>query len=252
MGNLIRKLAAADSILRDLGIVQSIALARGTPFDEDASRFLDAPLAVADAHRARIAALDVDLRGVRAEQLVADAACDGVVCRIKDVLWNRIGRVKGDPLFNQVFPSGVATYKDAGPLAKAARVRLLAGVLESSKHPMLTPDVVAPYAIELRAVAATLEAINARLAPILLAMELVRAQYAVNAREAQVQLARLKRYWKAMGMTESAVHAIIPDRPVSAPFEASAEASAEGATTSEAPVAANTVPVGEEVRAAAK
>jgi hypothetical protein len=251
MGKIIRKGAAAGAILRDLGIVKTRSQARGAPYVEDSARFLDATLAQAAAYASRLAAIDDELATLRAEQDVACAAADALVARIKDDAFNRIGRSANDPLFDELFPAGKSTYTDITAARKPTALRLLASVLETSKHEVITAAVVAPYVVQIRAAATAIEVLNTRALPILANRDLVRAQYASSARTGQVQLSRLKKHWRSIGRSEAAIHQIIPDRPTTAGSTVPETASSLSDETAADVTAANVVDP-TEVRIAAK
>ena len=54
-------------------------------------------------------------------------------------------------------------------------------------------------------------------------ISVLQAQYRAAVKLAHLQLSRLKKSWKADGLTEVEIHAMIPDRPIGAPAAKAAE-----------------------------
>jgi hypothetical protein len=262
MGNCIRKDAAVDDILVDLRRAFTTARLMGSPTLDDAARYLGEGVALADDLATRGTALQSDLTSVRVEQRLEADKCDALISQTRDTVYNTIGRPRSDALFGQIFPDGIATYTNVTPEEKPIVLEVLAVTLLSSKHPLIPAAFAGALASDLRAAAARLSAVNARVAPILATWRVVQTQTATNARQSAIQIARLKKFWKSMGMSEHDIHGIIPDRPQGYRSEAATAAQASlgnatppANTVGPVPPAANVVdpkpaPVEEELEAA--
>jgi hypothetical protein len=212
MGNVIRPTGSVDDILRDVARTLANAAAKGAPFSDDAERFLGASHALAQELALQRRATVAAHAAARGRQLAEDHRCNDLVGRLKDELFNRIGRPGNDPIFAHLFPGGLRTYTRATRANKPVALESLARMLETHRHPSIPAEEVARCTAELRAQAAAMEAVNAEARPAESAARLVSAQRTANARHARLQLQRLKKYWIAVGVTEQECHLIIPDR----------------------------------------
>jgi len=92
-------------------------------------------------------------------------------------------------------------------------VELLAALVETCGHPLISAALAARVAGELRTAASDLQTAIDRLRPVSVRQKLLKARSSVNARQAQIQLVRLKSRWKSDGVSEHDIHQIIPDHP---------------------------------------
>src|SRR5687767_14400064 len=129
MGQVIAKTASVEHILRDVERASGAATAQGSPYKEDAERFLGPVLAHAGDLQLRIATAAKALDAARAQQRVQAARCDDLVGRRKDDLWNTIGRPANDVEFSHLFPNGIADYVRPAASRKPALLKLLANLV---------------------------------------------------------------------------------------------------------------------------
>jgi hypothetical protein len=219
MGNVIKRGSSTKDILRDVIKTLANATSRGSPYQQEAERFLGQVAARATDLSARVAATTDALTKLRSEQGTVLVRCDDLVRKIRDDLFNQIGRAAHDPVYLQIYPQGSSGYIDRSPPRKPSALLLNAQQIEAADHPLIPAAVATDAADLLRAAAKAVQEINEKLAAARAEADLWAAQTTANGRRGQLQLARLKKYWLATGLTEPAVHELIPDRgysPVSA------------------------------------
>jgi hypothetical protein len=228
MGRIIRSNRAAADLIRDARLTLTTATSLGPPFSEEAEAFLRA---ATDRAKALRVAIDANLEAVerlRSQRAASDASCNELVARVRDELYNLIGRRARDPAFNMIFVGGIGRYIRPGPTTKPAALRRLATGLETVVHPRIPAEVAAGHAEALRAAATALEALNDQLLPLRHEQQALEGGFTFNARYAHLQLTRLKKHWVGQGMTEPEIHAIIPHRPWPEPDSPEAGAVGEG------------------------
>jgi len=202
MGEVIRRGAARTKIIEDLRATRTAAAARaGLPGGEvwaEGPVRLDPILTLWDESARR--------------HLAALAEFQPLGATIDDDAWNHIGRPAADPVFDLLFPGGTAAYVQ-GPVAdQPDLMRLLADLLESNLDPRLAAKAPA-FAATLRTAADALEAaVEAARKPAAKVALFSRTLTAV-AQSGHVALAKLKRHWRAAGLSEADIHTVIPDRP---------------------------------------
>ena len=212
MGEVIRRSAARTKIIEDIRATRTAASVRGAaPWDEGPAR-LDPILSLWDETERRYLAARNEALPLVATVDVLDDRCDDTVKGIADECWNIVGRPASDPLFDLLFPGGTAAYVQ-GPVAEQPDlVRLLADLLESNIDARLASHSAA-FAATLRTSAGELEAaVEAARKPKARVALYGRMLNAV-AQSGHVALSNLKRYWRAAGLSEADIHAVIPDRP---------------------------------------
>lgn len=212
MANVIRAGASAGDILTDVTRTLKRATVRGAPYQDDAETFLGVVDAEAEAIDQRLSEAEDALETARAEQAHVDDVNNTWIRNLKDRLWHMIGRVSSDPIFRRTFPGGSSRYTALRPSAKPDAMELLATMLETNRHPSIADEVVQESTTELRQAATAMADINAQLDTARTKVKILRAQRTSNAQHARLQLARLKGYWKAQGLSEPDIHQMIPDR----------------------------------------
>ncbi|MFZ5786179.1 MAG: hypothetical protein ACOY3Y_07025 [Acidobacteriota bacterium] len=215
MGNTIRATAPAADIRDDVqatmrnaerkgGDILAAATARVAPHAER----LTTSILSAEASQT---ALDAAMQAV----LRADEPADRLIKRQRDGLWNALDRPRESPVMNDVYPGGVGTYTDCDVRIQPTMMQVLEARIGLISHPAVSAEQRAAWQAEIAAARTTLAD---TLAPLQAAEAVdVVADKALKAaaRAAAVGLARFKRDLKNMGLTETQIHEIIPDRPVS-------------------------------------
>jgi hypothetical protein len=216
MGEVISRKADRDTIMGDVKATLTAANARASGPD-------GAVWAMAQARLGGVAALwdttstkTQDARAVYAP-LAANVAAlneqsDDLIKGQADESWNELGRPANDPVFELTYPGGSGFYADANVEDQPNLMLLLAELQEANLSPKLSAKAPA-RAAALRESAAKLgAAVDAARQP-RATVKLYDRMLTAIARSAHVELARLKRYWKSEGISESDIHAVIPDRP---------------------------------------
>jgi len=215
MGEVISKKAARDKIIGDVEITLAGAEARaavgGPPWAEAAPR-LGPPVALYRATEAKLIAAQNEARPLSAAVAAENLAADDLIRRVSDDVWNTIGRPANDPFFELLFPHGTALYVDAPVADQPDLMGLLADLLASNIDARLAA-VAVDQAAAIRAAAQRLEAAVEAARKPLARVALYSRTLTAIARSAQVELARVKRLWRAHGLSEADIHAVIPDRP---------------------------------------
>jgi hypothetical protein len=213
MGELIRRTAAADNIIADVRETMMNATAKGGAWQTLAQERLASVLAVVDRVEAQMADTTQALKPILATLNAKDVETDRVLGRVSDDIWNEVGRPANDPALSVLFPGGIAYYAGGRVVDQPDRMELLAELLESNIHPLLSTDQVKAHASDVRAAAQQLRAaVDAARTPSgrLDLLDRVRRSVALVA---QTELAALKRTYKAEHFTEADIHSVIPDRP---------------------------------------
>lgn len=213
MGTVIKQRAGVEDIVRHVRKTLTSAAGCGSPYREDAARFLGSAVAYAEEIARRLSANLEAVEPLEGRQRAQNHRADDAIAGIKDELYNVIGRRGRDPVFRLIYPNGADTYRAVPATAKPEALEMNAQAIELVRHPGIPPAVARDAAAELRAEAAALEVINTALAPKRTEQRFLTMQFVVNARRAQTDLARLKEYWKSQGETEHDIHLMIPSAP---------------------------------------
>ena len=213
MGNVISSKASIDDQLRDMRLTLQRAPHVSADWAADAERFLGEVHAAANAIEEELAAARTQLDELRAQRSAGDHRCNDLVGRIKDEVFNDVGRTRRHPQFQRVFPSGIRTYTEVAPRNKPLALRRLTRMLQTHRPPQLAEDQIRDAVDRLLNAADDLAAINEQLAPHQDEVKLIEAQRTATARQAQLQLARLKTFWLSLGVPDVDIHRMIPDRP---------------------------------------
>ncbi len=214
MGDLIRPSAGIKEIIKDVRTTLTNAIAKGGLVRERAEQGIGPVLAMIDATEAELEIGRAVLSPLQAAVRMENESADDAIDRVYDDTWNDVGRPANDRYLALMFPGGADYYTDGDTPGQPARMELLARLYDRKIHPKVEPDQSTAYAVRIREAAAALKAdIDAAATPAANVALLERVLLALG-RSAQFELASLKRTYKNDGMTEAAIHAIIPDRPV--------------------------------------
>jgi hypothetical protein len=213
MGEVIRKDAAALDILLDGKATLRNARERGGELQRLAEEKLPNTLALADNVAERLRAAKEAAAPLVAALEVQNERADALLGRVSDDIWNIVGRPASDPALDILFPGGVTYYADGDVTEQPERMDILVELLGSGVHPHLPADRAAAMAAEVADAAGTLRAKVDAARPAQLRITLLSRVHGALARTAQLQLAALKRMYKASGVSEADIHKVIPDRP---------------------------------------
>jgi hypothetical protein len=213
MGEVIGSKAAADDIFADIETTFARAAARGGKWKEIAELRLSAVRGVVAALQARLGAAETEFLPLKAAIDAHDKHSDQVIGKLSDEIWNAIGRPAFDPTFDVVFPGGIAHYTEGANEEQPDRMELLAELLEMRLIGKLDPAFLTTAVQLVREEATSYrKVVEAAAQPRLKVQQLQRAKTAV-AQSARMELAHLKRLYKAEGFSEADIHGVIPDRP---------------------------------------
>ena len=213
MGEVISNKAAADDIFADVETTHARAVARGGKWHQIEEDRLGSLLTVIANLESRLASAQAAVLPLKAAVEAQDKHADQFIGKLSDDIWNAIGRPAFDPTFDVVFPGGIAHYTTGANEDQPDRMDLLANLLEmnliSKLDASTTTDMV--KAVREEAVAYR-RVVDAFAQPRIELQQLQRAKTAI-AHSAQMELAHLKRLYKAAGFSEADIHSVIPDRP---------------------------------------
>jgi hypothetical protein len=212
MGDVIRRTAAAEDIFADVRSTHKNALAKGGLWQSIAETRLGPVVKliqmVEERYQTALNALD-PLTGALDTM---DDRADALLSRISDSIWNDVGRPAHDPALALLFPGGIAYYTDGPDDEQPDRMELLAELLEANLHPRLDLARVARYAAELRDAAQEYAGLVEIHSTARRRVELLGRIRVAVARSAHVELAGVKRCYKAESFSEAEIHTVIPDR----------------------------------------
>jgi hypothetical protein len=214
MADVIRQSAGIKEIFKDVRATLTNAIAKGGLVRERAELGLGPVVAMIAATEDELETARAVLAPLSAEARMENERADAVIDRVYDDTWNDVGRPGYDRYLALMFPGGADYYTDGDTAGQPTRMELLARFYDRNLHPKVDPAQAKVYAARLREAALALKAdIDAAATPAANVALLEQVLLALG-RSAQFELASLKRTYKNDGMTEAAIHTIIPDRPV--------------------------------------
>lgn len=214
MGQVIRKDASADDIIHDTRTAHENARARGGLWQSLADQALASVLTLHETATAEATAASAAAAPLIAARNEARRNANDLVGRVADHIWNAVGRPRNDANLALLFPNGIAYYVEGDLDTQPKRMLLLAKLLTSNLHPRLPSLQSTAAASEVTAAAEALaQAIEAATGAALHDELCSQVRVAVS-RSASMELANLKRLYKAHGFLEADIHAVIPSRVV--------------------------------------
>jgi hypothetical protein len=213
MGDVIRSNAAVEDIFKDARSALTSAIAKGGTVKDRAEQHIGPIVAMVDAIEAELKTAKELLAPLLAALNAENEKADATIDRIYDDTWNDVDRPANDRYLALMYPGGAGYYTDGDTPGQPARMELLARLYDRKLHPKLTAVQSSMFAVRVRDAASALKAdIDAVATPAANVALLERIRTALG-RNAQFELANLKRSYKNDGMNEAAIHGIIPDRP---------------------------------------
>lgn len=213
MGEVVRRTAAAETILADLHTTFTNAVARGGDWQPAAEARLGPLVTLSKSVKVRVTEAETALAPALAQLDAANEEGDDLVGRISDNIWNDVGRPGQDPALDIILPGGIGYYTEGDVEEQPVRMNLFADLLESGIHPRLDAAKATAYATQIRQSAVRIEEKVDAARPLNARLALAKRMEQAIARTAAVALSRLKSQWKADGKTETEIHEVIPDRP---------------------------------------
>lgn len=215
MGEIIRKDASVEDIISDAQKALQNADARGGAWKELADQRIGPVLALFSDADAQFNAARQVAAPLEARLEAENDKADGVLGKVSDEVWNAVGRPgpSCDAAYALLFPGGIAYYADGDPTTQPDRMDVLAQLLVSNVHPKLSTAAAQQAAAEVQSAADALRAaVEAARAPLAQVGVLDRVRIAIG-RTTALELASLKRLYKAARFREPEIHAVIPARP---------------------------------------
>lgn len=211
MGDVIRRTAAAEDIFADVRSTHANALARGGLWHSIAEARLGPVVKLIDRVEERYQTALKTLAPLTAALDDMDDRADELLSRISDNIWNDVGRPAHDPALALLFPGGIGYYTEGPDDEQPDRMELLAELLEANLHPKLDLTRVRRYAAEIRDAAQEYAGLVELHGTARRRVELLGRIRVAVARSAHVELAGVKRCYKAEGFGEAEIHTVIPD-----------------------------------------
>jgi hypothetical protein len=212
MGRVIAATAAIEDVAHDVKETLESARATGGEVAELAEhRLAERVEQIAAARAAFVAAEAAETIGERTLHN-ADFHADQVIGGVRDAMWNAVERVQSHPAMSYVFPDGVRTYTRSAADAQPLIMQILESRLETVAAPLgWTKERRAAWAPELAAARAPLEPALEAFKPLEASRTVAEASYRATVRAGRAQLAKYKRDLVNLGLTETQIHAVIPD-----------------------------------------
>jgi hypothetical protein len=213
MGEVIRKNAATVDILAYARTTLNNAKQRGGDVQRLAEEKLAPTLLLAEDVTGRMQTASTEAAPLIAALDAENDVCDDLLARVQDDVWNLVGRPASDPALDVIFPGGIGYYAEGEVNSQPARMLLLAELIRASIHPRIPAERATAFAAEITEGANRLRAKAEAAATARDRANLLKRMQTALARTTQLQLAALKRLYKAHGLSEADIHRVIPDSP---------------------------------------
>lgn len=242
MGENIRKDAARESIMAALQTAHQNATAKGGVWKERADERIGPVIALHAGIKAQLVAASAEAAPLSAQVPVREREASATLGRISDEVWNAVGRPGpgSDAAYAILFPGGISYYVEGALATRPERMEVLVKLLVSGVHPKLPAARAQAAADEVKGAANALRsALDAVRGPEAQVSVLDRILTAV-ARSGALELANLKRLYKAQSFSEAEIHTVIPSHARAR--KAAKPAKAAPAPTTAAPAPAEAAP----------
>jgi hypothetical protein len=212
MGDVITRSSAKEAILADFNTANKNAAARGGDVAQCGTERLGPLVTPIQDNRAQLEAARVLVENLSRGFLVLDDTSDREIAAVADEQWNAVGRSKQSTEYSMIWGSGIGEWRNGDPTKQPNKMRILVGRIRATTHPALQARKE-EWASRIEVCGAA----QAEACPPLEAADATAASLSslqrTLANHAQVALSRFKRDLKNLGMTETQIHEIIPDRP---------------------------------------
>jgi hypothetical protein len=192
------------------------ALARGGELAEIAEVRLGPAVAAIDTASAlkKSAARAQDLAW--ANVLAQDVKADAGIAKVRDDMWNALGRPRASTRVQQMFPGGLPKYTSGDPRRQPTMMQLLRSRILSTSGPQWTKAACDAWAATIEALRVPYQAAVDAHRPIEAAAMAADVGYRTAVRSAHAHLIAFKRQLGSLGLTEAQIHEIIPDASIPA------------------------------------
>jgi hypothetical protein len=147
--------------------------------------------------------------------LAADDVADTTIGATRDEMYNALGRPKHSPHMDHVYPGGIGTYTAGDPRGQPVLMQVLETRIRSATAPQWPESLRDKWATAVDAARIPLAAAVEAHRPAEAALTVAEAGFRAAVRAAHAKLVAFKRDLKNLGLTETQIHEIIPDRPSS-------------------------------------
>jgi hypothetical protein len=150
---------------------------------------------------------------------IAETKANDGIGRVRDDMWNVLGRPRQNAFLDRIFPQGVGTYTKADAKLKALFMQVLVARIQAATSGLFTQEQKDGWVAELEAKRKAYQDTVAAHAPLEAAATLARFGYRGAVRTALARLRDFKRDLQTLGLDEASIHDIIPDaaRPDATP-----------------------------------
>jgi len=212
MGSVIARNAAASRIADDVLKTVTRAQARGGEVQKLAqarfSALYPALTAIEQQYNEACSANDL----LHVTLMARDSESDLTIGAVCDEVYNTLGRVSVSVDYNLIFGSGKKAWTDGDPVQQPRLMNALAANIRQTNNAKLA-DKKEEWAVRIEQKAAAQAKAAEPIAAADAQVARLKMQRRTLANTAQVELVRLKRDFKNIGMTEAQIHEIIPDSP---------------------------------------
>jgi hypothetical protein len=216
MGQVIKANAEAIRIEEHVRRALRAARARGGQIAEAAeARLGPATAAIDTANQLQKTATETE--AIAWETVLAeDEKSDAGIGRVRDAMWNALGRPRISGSLDHVFPGGVATYTSGDPRQQPMMMQVLRSRILSASVPQWSKEACEGWAAEIDALRAPYQAAVDAHRPTEAPATVAHVGYRTAVRAAHARLSAFKRDLRNLGLSEPQIHEIIPDASTSA------------------------------------
>ncbi len=211
MGEVIRSNAAAEDIEADILETARNAAARGGEIAAAAETRLGPAVEAIGSSKALLGAAQLADSLAWAPVEVENGKSDKEIGKVRDEMWNALGRPKDHPAMNAAIPGGIKTYTEGDIKDQPPLMGVFATRIRATAAPMWSEAAREAWATGITVRGGALEAVLAAHAPPAAAETVAAAGYRSAIRNGHAKLVMFKRDLFNLGLTETQAHEIIPD-----------------------------------------
>jgi len=212
MGEVIRPNARTEEIEKDVRTARERGEARGGEIASTATaRLSQAVASIDEAIEIRDGAAKA-ASAAWAGVLAADDGADIQIGSTRDDMWTAVGRVRQSADLDRVYPGGIGTYTSGDPRGQPLLMEVLVSRIRAATAPQWSAEKKSQWANEIEAARVPYAAAVERHRPLDAVEMVAQAGYKAAVRAGLARLVSFKRDLKNLGLTETQIHEIIPDR----------------------------------------
>ena len=211
MGEVVRSNAAVEEIEEDVLKAALNAAARGGEVAAAGESRLGPSVAAIVSSKAVMLAAQSAASLAWAPVEAEDGKADKTIGRVRDAMWNALGRPKQHAALDGAVPGGIGTYTNGDIHGQPALMGVFAARIRATETPKWSEAAREAWATEITVSAGALKTVLDAHAPHAAAETVAEAGYRSAIRNGHSKLAMFKRDLLNLGMTEAQAHEIIPD-----------------------------------------